>query len=71
MIRAVKGNYRCRVSGNFGGVCEGVKKGFLERVTYKVRLTGRWDLAEPGGRGRGAQAESVVDDVKAFGVERA
>lgn len=52
-------------------MCEGVKKGFLEGVTYKVRLTGRWDLAEPGGRGRGAQAESIVDDVKAFGVQRA
>lgn len=52
-------------------MCEGVRKGFLEGVTCKVRLTGRWDLAEPGGRGRGAQAESIVDDVKAFGVQRA
>lgn len=47
---------------------EGVKKGFLERVTFKVRLMGRWDLSESGGRGRGVQIKSVVD-IKAFVVE--
>lgn len=52
------------------GCVEGVKKGFLKRVTFKVKLMGKWDLAGPGGRGRGVQVESVVD-IKAFVVERA
>lgn len=51
-------------------VPKGVKKGFLERVTFKVRLMGRWDLAGPGDRGRGVQVESVVD-IKFFVAEGA
>lgn len=35
------------------GCVEGVKKGFLERVTFKLRLMGGWDLAGPGGEGEG------------------
>lgn len=38
-------------------MCEGVKKGFLERMTFQESLMGRWDVAGPGGRGGGVQVE--------------